>query len=141
MSAQPTFTFARQAETREPQPLVPDVFAAPADLDELAAPPADRGASEMPMGEFTAREWAIFRQGQRWGYESRQAEVDAAWNAFNAADFDADRYYRAAYDHDNHDCAIHANKGRYQGAATRLLHWDSPDDDEPVDPVQQADPR
>lgn len=80
------------------------------------------------MGEFTAREWAIFRQGQRWGYESRQAEVDAAWNAYNAADFDADRYYRAAYDHDNHDCAIHANKGRYQGAATRLLQWVDPDD-------------
>lgn len=131
MSVQPTFTFARQAETREPQPLVADVFAAPADLDELAAPPADRGAGEIPMGEFTAREWAIFRQGQRWGYESRQAEVDAAWNAFNAADFDADRYYRAAYDHDNHDCAVHANKGRYQGASMRLLHWVDPDDAEP----------
>ncbi len=24
-------------------------------------------------------------------------------------------------DHDNHDCAIHANKGPYQGARTRLL--------------------
>lgn len=139
MAERRTFAFAREARTRPP--LIPDAFAAPADLDELAAPPADGGAAEIPMGEFTPRDWAIFRQGQRWGYESRQAEVDAAQNAFNAADFDADRYYRAAYDHDNHDCAIHANKGRYQGAATRLLHWDDPDDDEPVDPVQQADPR
>lgn len=118
------FTFARDiaAPTANAEP-VADVFASPANLDELAAPPADHREVEIPRGEFTAREWAIFRQGQRWGYESRQAEVDAAWNAFNAADFDADRYYRAAYDHDNHDCAIHANKGRYQGTATRLLHW------------------
>lgn len=118
------FTFARDiaAPTTSAEP-VADVFASPANLDELAAPPADHREVEIPMGGFNDREWAIFRQGQRWGYESRQAEVDAAWNAFNAADFDADRHYRAAYDHDNHDCAIHTNKGRYQGAATRLLHW------------------
>lgn len=129
MTDQRRFEFARDAGTpaRSGEPLV-DAFSSPANLDELAAPPADRGNAEIPMGEFTAREWAIFRQGQRWGYESRQAEVDAAWNAYNAADFDADRYYRAAYDHDNHDCAIHANKGRYQGAATRLLQWVDPDD-------------
>jgi hypothetical protein len=33
----------------------------------------------------------IFRQGQRWGWESRQAELDAVRNAFIGADFDADR--------------------------------------------------
>jgi hypothetical protein len=129
MTDQRRFEFARDRRTPARRgELFVDAFSAPANLDELAAPPADRGDAEIPMGEFTAREWAIFRQGQRWGYESRQAEVDAAWNAYNAADFDADRYYRAAYDHDNHDCAVHANKGRYQGAATRLLHWDDPDD-------------
>jgi hypothetical protein len=130
-----TFTFARDATTSgSVDASVADVFAAPADLDELAAPPADGLVGEIPMGEFTEREWAIFRQGQRWGYESRQAEVDTAWNAFNAADYDADRYYRAAYDHDNHDCAIHANKGRYQGASTRLLHWEYLGEDEAVAP-------
>jgi hypothetical protein len=129
------FTFARdiRASATAGEP-VADVFAAPANLDELAVPPADHREVEIPMGEFTAREWAIFRQGQRWGYESRQAEVDAAWNAYNAADFDADRYYRAAYDHDNHDCAIHANKGRYQGAATKLLHWVDADQPDSLDP-------
>jgi hypothetical protein len=110
---------AAPATSAEP---VADVFASPANLDELAAPPADHREIEIQMGEFTAREWAIFRQGQRWGYESRQAEVDAAWDAFDAADFDADRDYRAACDHDNHDCAIQENKGQYEGAATRLLH-------------------
>lgn len=69
-----------------------DAFTGPADYDELAAPPA--AVREIPMGEFTEREWAIFRQGQRWGWESRQSEVDAAWNAYNGADYDADRYYR-----------------------------------------------
>lgn len=54
-----------------------------------------------------------------------------------AADLDADRYYRAAFDHDNHDCAIHANEGQYRGAATRLLQWHEPDDDE-YGPVKQA---
>lgn len=129
------FTFARdvRASATAGEP-VADVFAAPANLDELAAPPPDPREAEIPMEEFTAREWAIFRQGQRWGYESRQAEVDAALNAYNAADFDADRYYRAAYDHDNHDCAIHANKGRYQGAATKLLHWVDVDQPDPLDP-------
>lgn len=112
-----------------------DVFAGPADYDELAAPPAP--AREIPMGEFTEREWAIFRQGQRWGWESRQAEVDTALNAYNAADYDADRYYRAAYDHDNHDCAIHANRGTYQGAHTRLLQWSNRLDEEEQLPPDQ----
>jgi hypothetical protein len=89
--------------------------------------PAKLPRPETPAGEFTAREWAIFRQGQRWGWESRQAELDSIRNAFIAADFDADRYYRAAFDHDNHDCAIHTNKGQYQGAATQLLQWHNPD--------------
>lgn len=112
-----------------------DVFTGPADYDELAAPPA--AVDEIPMGELTPREWAIFRQGQRWGYESRQSEVDTAWNAYKDADYDADRYYRAAYDHDNHDCAIHANKGPYQGARTRLLQWDYwPDEEEQLPPDQ-----
>lgn len=101
----------------------PDAFTGPADLDELTAPPADHFTVDVPMGSFTERDWAIFRQGQQWGFESRQAEVDALQNAYQAADYDADRYYRAAYDHDNHDCAIHTNKGRYPGATTRLLHW------------------
>ena len=112
-----------------------DPFTGPAAYDELTAPgPAEH---EVPMGEFTEREWAIFRQGQRWGWESRQSEVDAAWNAYNGADYDADRYYRAAYDHDNHDCAIHANKGPYQGARTRLLQWSYwPDEEEQLPPDQ-----
>lgn len=108
-----------------------DVFDGPAPLEELAAPPADRHRVDVPMGTFTDREWEIFRQGQRWGYESRQPEVDALQNAYQAADWDADRYYRAAFDHDYHDCAIHENKGRYKGARTRLLHWEywgEPDD-------------
>lgn len=110
-----------------------DAFAGPAGYAELAAP--SQPSRDIPMGEFTEREWAIFRQGQRWGWESRQSEVDAAWNAYNAADYDADRYYRAAYDHDNHDCAIHANKGPYQGARTRLLQWDYwPDEEEQLPP-------
>lgn len=135
MTEQRTFTFARDGATRGAVVApVADMFSTPADLEELAAPPADRIGDEIPMGEFTAREWMIFRQGQRWGYESRQAEVDTAWNAFNAADYDADRYYRAAYDHDNHDCAIHANKGPYQGASTRLLHWEYLGDDEATAP-------
>lgn len=116
-------------------------FTGPADYDELAVPgPA---AHEVPMGEFTPREWAIFRQGQRWGWESRQSEVDVAWNAFHNADYDADRYYRAAYDHDNHDCAIHANKGPYQGARTRLLQWRYwPDEEEQLPPDRdRQDPR
>lgn len=112
-----------------------DAFTGPADYDELQAPTA--AGREIPMGEFTEREWAIFRQGQRWGWESRQSEVDAAWNAYNGADYDADRYYRAAYDHDNHDCAIHANKGSYQGARTRLLQWSYwPDEEEQLPPDQ-----
>lgn len=110
-----------------------DLFAGPADPDELLAPP--QAGREIPMGELTEREWAIFRQGQRWGWESRQSEVDVAWNAYSAADHDADRYYRAAYDHDNHDCAIHANKGPYQGARTRLLQWSYwPDEEEQLPP-------
>lgn len=100
-----------------------DAFSGPANLDELTAPPAEHPAAEVPMASFTDRDWMIFRQGQQWGFESRQAEVDALQNAYQAADYDADRYYRAAYDHDNHDCAIHENKGRYRGAATRRLHW------------------
>jgi hypothetical protein len=117
-----------------------DAFAGPADYTELTAPVQPR--PEIPMGESTAREWAIFRQGQRWGWESRQTEVDTAWNAYNAVDFDADRYYRAAYDHDNHDCAIHANKGPYQGARTRLLQWDYwPDEEEQLPPDRgRSDP-
>jgi hypothetical protein len=110
-----------------------DPFTGPAASDELTAPGAVE--REVPMGEFTERDWVIFRQGQRWGWESRQSEVDAAWNAFKDAEFDADRYYRAAYDHDNHDCAIHANKGPYQGARTRLLQWSSwPDEEEQLPP-------
>lgn len=110
-----------------------DLFVGPADPDELLTPP--QAGSEIPMGELTEWEWAIFRQGQRWGWESRQSEVDVAWNAYNAADLDADRYYRAAYDHDNHDCDIHANKGPYQGARTRLLQWDYwPDEEEQLPP-------
>ncbi len=111
----------------------PDPFTGPADYDELAAP--GQVERDVPVGEFTPREWAIFRQGQRWGWESRQSEVDTAWNAYRDADYDADRYYRAAYDHDNHDCAIHANKGPYQGARTRLLQWDYwPDEEEQLPP-------
>lgn len=106
----------------------PDAFTGPADLDELAAPPADFLSAEVSMGSFTERDWAIFRQGQRWGFESRQAEIDALQNAYHAVDIDADRYYRAAFDHDNHDCAIHENKGPYKGARTRLLHWVDPSD-------------
>ena len=106
-----------------------DPFEGPADYDELHAPPVDGPASEIPMAEFTEREWAIFRQGQRWGWESRQSELDAMTNAFTMADYDADRYYRAAFDHDNHDCAIHENRGPYKGAATRLLQWHEPDDE------------
>ena len=108
-----------------------DVFDAPAPLGELTAPTAEIVGDEVPVGSFTEREWAIFRQGQRWGYESRQSEVDALQNAFQGANDDADRYYRAAFDHDYHDCAIHENKGRYKGARTRLLHWEywgEPDD-------------
>ncbi|WIE56312.1 hypothetical protein [Curtobacterium sp. MCBD17_003] len=112
-----------------------DPFTGPADYDELSAPgPVER---DVPVGEFTPREWAIFRQGQRWGWESRQSEVDVAWNAYRDADNDADRYYRAAYDHDNHDCAIHANKGPYQGARTRPLQWSYwPDEEEQLPPDQ-----
>jgi hypothetical protein len=125
----PRWEWARSAATPA------DAFTGPADYDELQAPPAS--GREIPMGEFTEREWAIFRQGQRWGWESRQSEVDAAWNAYNGADHDADRYYRAAYDHDNHDCAIHANKGPYQGARTRLLQWSYwPDEEEQLPPDQ-----
>jgi hypothetical protein len=110
-----------------------DPFTGPADYDELTA--LGRPVDELPVGEFTPREWAIFRQGQRWGWESRQSEVDAAWNAYRDADYDADRYYRAAYDHDNHDCAIHANNGPYKGARTRLLQWDYwPDEEEQLPP-------
>lgn len=102
----------------------PDAFTGPADFDELTAPPADHRIAEVPVGTFSDRDWVIFRQGQQWGYEARQAEVHMLQNAYQAADYDADRYYRAAYDHDNHDCAIHKNTGRYPGAKTRLLHWD-----------------
>ncbi|TPG05102.1 hypothetical protein [Curtobacterium flaccumfaciens] len=109
-------------------------FATPANLDELDAPPADHLEVEIPMGEFTAREWVISRQGQRWRYESRKAEVDADLNAFEAADLDTDRYYRAVCDHDNHECAIHTNKGRYQGAAARLLRWVDDTDFDPPEP-------
>lgn len=108
-----------------------DPFVGPADYRELRAPSDEAPAQEIPEAEFTEREWAIFRQGQRWGWESRQAEVSTLHNAYMGAEDDADRYYRAAYDHDNHDCAIHANKGRYQGAATRTLHWEYWGDEEP----------
>jgi len=122
---------ARDQPTPAPAPTpVDDVLARPVEYDELQAPPAEDPGDEIPVGEFTAREWAIFRQGQRWGWESRQGELDVVRNAFIAADFDADRYYRAAFDHDNHDCAIHTNKGGYQGAATRLLQWHEPDDEQ-----------
>jgi len=93
------------------------------DLGAPAILPADDPAQAVPFAEFTRRDWYIFKLGQQYGHESRQWEIDAAENAFKQADYDADRYYRAAFDHDNHDCAIHANKGRYKGASTRLLHW------------------
>ncbi|MBF4588394.1 hypothetical protein [Curtobacterium sp. VKM Ac-2887] len=127
----PRWEWAMTAD-ESPEPV--DVFSGPAAYDELAAPPVAAGR-EIPMGEFTEREWAIFRQGQRWGWESRRSEVDAAWNAYNGADYDADRYYRAAYDHDNHDCTIHANKGPYQGARARLLQWDYWPDEEEMLPL------
>lgn len=110
-----------------------DAFAGPADYAELTAP--EHVEREVPMGEFTERDWAIFRQGQRWGWESRQPEVTSLTNAYMRADDDANLYYRAAFDHDNHDCAIHANKGPYQGARTRLLQWDYwPDEEEQLPP-------
>ncbi len=117
-----------------------DPHTGPADLDELAAPPVPTDG-EIPVGEFTEREWAIFRQGQRWGWESRQVEVTTLTNAYIRADDDANLYYRAAFDHDYHDCAIHQNKGQYQGSRTRLLHWASWDDEDeqyPPDPELQA---
>lgn len=86
----PHWQWARTAN-ESPEPV--DVFTGPADYDELAALPAaaERG---IPTGEFTEREWAIFRQGQRWGWESRQSEVDVAWNAYKDANYDADRSSR-----------------------------------------------
>lgn len=92
-----------------------DPFTGPAAYDELTAP--GPVGHEVPMGEFTERDWAIFRQGQRWGWESRQSEVDAAWNAYNGADYDADRYYRAAYDHDNQTAPSTPTRVRTRGHA------------------------
>ena len=81
--------------------------------------------SDVPFASFTARDWAIFRTGQQWGHDARQSELDAALNAYRAADDDADRYYRAAFDHEYHDCSVHTYTGKgYAGARTRLADDD-----------------
>lgn len=98
-----------------------------ADNSRVAVDPVDAAALtfvEVDITSLSDREREIYEAGFYAGYLSRQPEVDAAENAFKFASDDADRYYRAAFDHDYHDCSIHENRGKYKGAATRLLHWD-----------------
>jgi hypothetical protein len=79
---------------------------------------------DVNVWELTGREKDIYEAGFFAGHLSRQSEVTAAENAFKHADDDANRYYRAAFDHDYHDCAVHQNRGKYQGAATRYADDD-----------------
>lgn len=87
--------------------------------------------AEVDLTALTAREREIYEAGFFAGFLSRQPEVDAAENAYKQADYDADRLYRIAFDHDYHDCSIHENRGRYPGAKTRVLddawgdEWDA----------------
>lgn len=96
----------------------------------------EREASALSFAEvdtfsLTDREREIYEAGFFAGFLSRQPEVDSIENAFKRADDDANRYYRDAFDHDYHDCAVHENRGRYPGAKTRVLddawgdNWDA----------------
>lgn len=93
-------------------------------------------SADVPFASFTARDWVVFRMGQQWGHDARQSEIDALGNAYRAAEDDADRYYRAAFDHEYHDCSIHTYTGRtYAGARTRL----AADDRDVTDDVFDAE--
>lgn len=90
--------------------------------------------AEVNVWELSRRERDIYEAGFYAGHLSRQPEVDAMEDLFKQADNDADRYYRAAFDHDYHDCAVHENRGKYRGAATRVLDDAWGDDWDAVNP-------
>ena len=109
------------------------VFDAPA-TPSVPVDPDDVAVAHFPdvnIWELQGRDKEIYEAGFFAGHLSRQHEVDAMENSYKLADDDANRYYRAAFDHDYHDCSIHENRGRYPGARTRILddawgdNWDA----------------
>lgn len=78
------------------------------------------GAPDVRPWELSDRDRAIYEAGFIDGHLAREPELVSVGNALKQAEDDADRFYRAAFDHDYHDCAVHENRGRYRGTATRL---------------------
>lgn len=111
----------------------------PGEYVEVPSAPPTADEQAIPYAEFTRRDWYVFQLGQQYGHQGRQWEIDAIENAYKQSEYEADRLYRIAFDHDNHDCNVHENRGPYKGAATRPLHWDYwPDEEDqlPPDPTR-----
>lgn len=60
----------------------------------------DECAEDIELWSLTARERAVYEAGFLMGFTIRELEIQRAQH-------DADRFYRAAFDHDHHDCRIH----------------------------------
>ena len=66
--------------------------------------PVDAGteerAEDIPLWALTPHERAVYEAGFQMGYAIRELELQRVQD-------EANRYYRAAFDHDHHDCRIH----------------------------------
>ncbi len=71
------------------------------DTDEHPVGPGDEErAEDVPLWALTPHERAVYEAGFQMGYAIRELEIQQVQD-------EADRYYRAAFDHDHHDCRIH----------------------------------
>ena len=57
-------------------------------------------AENIPLWALTPHERAVYEAGFQMGYTIRELEVERIQD-------EANRYYRAAFDHDHHGCRIH----------------------------------
>jgi hypothetical protein len=61
---------------------------------------AEERAEDIPLWALTPHERAVYEAGFQMGYAIRELEIQRVQD-------EANRYYRAAFDHDHHDCRIH----------------------------------
>ena len=57
-------------------------------------------AEDVAVWALTPHERAVYEAGFHMGFTIRELEIQQAHD-------EANRYYRAAFDHDHHDCRIH----------------------------------
>jgi len=75
--------------------------------DGISVGPGDEEwAEDVPLWALTPHERAVYEAGFQMGYAIRELEIQRLQDEVN-------RYYRAAFDHDHHDCRIHTPTRRH----------------------------